>query len=418
MRRLPWAFLHIAANAVFAHLVFAGPVFVLFLTELGLNKAQIGVLIALFPLAGLVSPLVAPLVARIGYKRTFVGLWGMRKVVAACLLLTPLVSARLGAGTTPIFVTTVFGIFALCRAVAETGLYPWLREFVPDRVRGRFVALDNIIFTLFGSFAVALAGIVIGRWTGLTGFMYLVAVAVPFGLAAVVAAAFIPGGRPLPAEQAGRFDLQAATGTLRDRAFVRFLGGLGLMVLATVPLNSFLPLFARERLGLPQANIFFLQNAILAGGLLSSYLWGWAADRWGSRPVMLTGVVMAAALPLIWLAVPQQGPTRFALALAVAFASGVAGPAWNIGSSRFLFIDVVPERAAGRYMATYYAWAGLTGAVGASLAGRVLESLPGTPGLASAPGLDAYVPMFMGSTVLALLSFLVLARTQERQAAW
>ena len=82
IRRLPWAFVHIATNSVFIQLAFMGPIFVLFLVELGLDKAQIGLLLAFFPLAGIVAPLVAPVVARIGYKRTFVILWGARKIVA------------------------------------------------------------------------------------------------------------------------------------------------------------------------------------------------------------------------------------------------------------------------------------------------------------------------------------------------
>jgi MFS family permease len=415
IRRLPWAFGHIAANAVFAHLVFAGPVFVLFLTELNLSKAQIGVLLALFPLAGLAAPLVAPAVARAGYKRTFLALWLARKVVAAGLLLTPFIASRYGAGGTVTFVTAVFATFALCRAVAETGMYPWLREFVPDRVRGRFVALDNIVFTAFGFLAVGLAGYVIGQVPGVGGFMRLIAIGVPFGFIAVAAAVFIPGGAPIAREGASRLDLRTAAAVLRDARFSRFLAGLGLMVLAAVPLNSFLPLFARERIGLPQANVIFLQNAVLAGALLSSYLWGWAADRWGSKPVMLLGVAMSAAVALAWLGVPRQGALSFALALSAAFVTGLAGPAWSIGSSRFLFIDVVPQAAVGNYMALYYAWAGLTGALGASLAGRLLQGLQSGAGSSIAQRADAYSPLFIGSVALACLSLAILAGARPRR---
>ena len=79
IHRLPWAFGHIATNSVFCQLTVFGPVFILFLTELGLDKAQIGLLLALFPLAGIVALFAASPVARIGYKRTFVVLWGARK---------------------------------------------------------------------------------------------------------------------------------------------------------------------------------------------------------------------------------------------------------------------------------------------------------------------------------------------------
>ena len=132
IRRLPWAFGHIATNTVFGNLTVFGPVFILFLTELGLDKAQIGLLLALFPLAGIIAPFAAARVARVGYKRTFVVLWGARKAVAACLLLTPWVSSQYGADATLRFVALVLAAFALCRAIAETGMYPWM-----PRVRAR-----------------------------------------------------------------------------------------------------------------------------------------------------------------------------------------------------------------------------------------------------------------------------------------
>jgi MFS family permease len=98
LRRLPWAFAHIAANAIFCQLTVFGPVFILFLTELGLDKVQIGLLLAFFPLAGAVAPLVAPLVARLGYKRVFVVLWIRRFFWNCC---RPITSPNPRAPSTP-----------------------------------------------------------------------------------------------------------------------------------------------------------------------------------------------------------------------------------------------------------------------------------------------------------------------------
>jgi MFS-type transporter involved in bile tolerance (Atg22 family) len=185
------------------------------------------------------------------------------------------------------------------------------------------------------------------------------------------------------------------------------------MTLAIVPLNAFLPLFAIERIGLAQAQVIFLQGAVLVGGLLSSYLWGWAADRRGSKPIMLTGVAAAAALPLIWLAVPVLGAASFGLALAAAFLTGASLPAWAIGSSRFLFMDVVPPASTPQYMAVFYAWLGITGAMGAILAGRVLQGVQSAP-IAYA-GLDAYTLLFVLSVLLAVASLVVLRGAAQRE---
>ena len=88
IRRLPWFFLHSSTNSIFSMLTFFGPVFILFLSDLGLPKTQIGFLLSLLPFAGLVALFIAPSVARAGVKRIFIICWGLRKVVAAFLLLT------------------------------------------------------------------------------------------------------------------------------------------------------------------------------------------------------------------------------------------------------------------------------------------------------------------------------------------
>jgi MFS family permease len=367
-------------------------------------------------LAGIVAPLVAPLAARLGYKRVFVTLWTTRKLVVAGLLLTPMIAARYGAAGILRFVAADMAAFALCRAIAETGMYPWMREFVPDQVRGRFVAMDILLSTLFGFLAVSFAGYVIGRSAGLGGYMVLIAVGVLFGLAAAAAILLVPGGAPQHTAGSIRPDLRVTGATLHDRDFVRFLSGLGLMTLAIVPLNSFLTLFTRERLSLAQANVIFLQGAILVGGLLSSYLWGWAADRSGGKRVMLAGAIASVALPLLWLATPGGSAWTFPVALGVAFITGVCQPAWSIGSSRFLFMDVVPAGETAQYMAAFYAWAGITGATGAILGGRILQSVSNTLSQTGRGG-DAYAILFVASAVMALAGLAVLRRARVRSSA-
>jgi len=277
--------------------------------------------------------------------------------------------------------------------------------------------MDILLSTLFGFLAVSFAGYSIGRSTGLNGYMLLIAVGVIFGLIAAAAIAFVPGGAPQRGAGSVWPDLRATRATLNDRHFVRFLAGLGLMTLAVVPLNSFLALFARERLGLTQANVIFLQGAALVGGLISSYGWGWAADRSGGKRVMLAGAVAGSALPLLWLATPGGGPWTFSIALAVAFVTGACQPAWSIGSSRFLFMDVVPQGNTAQYMAAFYAWAGIAGATGAILAGRALQSLQGALGQAATSGLDAYAVLFVASALMALGGLAVLRQARSQPPA-
>ena len=172
-RGLPWS---IAANAcvtIFSQFTFFGSVFVLFLSELGLSKTEVGGLLSLLPFCGLVALFITPAVARFGYKRTYITFFTLRSVVAAFLLFTPLVVARWSESGALFYVAVIIGLFAISRSIGMTGYMPWAQEFVPSAVRGKYTASNNIFSTLSGFFSVTAAGFVISSIPGLSGFMVL-----------------------------------------------------------------------------------------------------------------------------------------------------------------------------------------------------------------------------------------------------
>lgn len=410
MRGLRWSIAGDSANTIFVEFTFFGSVFILFLDALGLSKGQIGLVLSFFPFAGLVAPLIAPWVARFGYKRTFVTFWGVRKFFTALLLLTPVVLALFTEQTAVLFVALIVALFALCRAIAETGKYPWSQEYVPNQVRGKYSALSNVCTTLVGIGAVAAAGYVIEYNIDLSGFMWLIGVGVLSGLLGVWAYSHIPGGAPLVyAQQSNRRNLREA---IADRNFRNYLLGIALMTLATVPMTSFLPLYMREEVGLRDGQVILLQNGLLIGGLLFVFIWGWAADRYGSTPVMLSGVLLRLFLPALWLLMPQQSPASLYFALGIAFLQGVANMGWGIGSGRLLFVSIVPPAQKGDYMALYYAWIGVMGGLSQLVGGWILQSSQGLavelPGLA----LNPYSPLFLLGLALPLFSLFFLRRVK------
>ncbi len=179
-----------------------------------------------------------------------------------------------------------------------------------------------------GFIAVTIGGFVLAQTEGLTGFMVLIAAGVVFGFASVALAVRVLAARETRAGKTRRSrELRSA---LRDRNLVRYLFSVGAITLVTVPLGAFLPLFMREQIGLSDSGIVWLQTGTLVGTLASSFIWGWAADRYGSIPVTLYGLSVRAVLPLLWMLMPRHSEWGLWIALSIALLQGVADMGWGI----------------------------------------------------------------------------------------
>src|SRR5688572_18469429 len=111
LRGLRWSIISNAANTVFVQYTFFGSIFVLFLSELGLSRSQMGFLLSLLPYFGLMAIFVAPWTERFGLKRTYITFFGARALFAAGLLLTPWVFENYGPDTTLLFVAITTAVF-------------------------------------------------------------------------------------------------------------------------------------------------------------------------------------------------------------------------------------------------------------------------------------------------------------------
>jgi HEAT repeat protein len=412
LRALPWDIGFNAANAVFVQFTFFGSVFVLFLNQLNFSKSAIGSILSLIPFTGILALFIAPAVARHGYKRSFLLSWGARNGAVLLALLTPLVQAHFGPRMLLYYVAGVVTLFSIFRAVGMTARLPWIQEFVPDTVRGKYSAVANIFSQICGFLAVIAAGYIIERSTGLNGFLFLFAAGVLFGAISIWAASSVPGGagrQPSPDEVSFRQDLLEAA---RDRNYLFYLVATGLVTLAAGPLVSFLPLFMQEEVGLSAGNVVWLQNGTLLGGLLSSYAWGWLADRYGSRPVLMWGVFFQALLPLGWLLMPRQSALSLYAALVIALMQGLATVGWQIGSTRLRFVSLVPSEKKRDYMALYYAWIGIVGGSGQLIAGRLLDLSAGISIRLFGLSLGSYAVLYVPAFILPLIGALLLWRVR------
>jgi len=410
-----WAIAADSSNSVFAQLLIGSPTMVLFLSQLGLGKGQIGLVLSFLPFAGILALFAARTVARQGYKRVFLTFWSARKIVMGTLVFTPLIAGRFGIQIAFLYVAAIIGLFAICRALGETAYYPWTIEFVPSAVRGKFGAIDNIASFITAFIAISAASYFIGRSSGLEVFTYVIGAGVCFGLLCVAFSSRIPGGKPRPAGDPGP-RWQAFRNALADRNMRLFLAGAALVILISQPLGTFLPLFMREQVGLRREQVVLLQNGSLLGMIILSYVWGLLADRFGSKVVAVSGIGLRSLLPVIWLLMPRHSAMSLPIAVGAAFLDGVANAGWDIGISRLLYVNLVPPEHKTEYLAVRYAWLGIIGGISPLIAGQLLDRLKDLSGRLWFFVLDAYTFLFIAGVGMLLAALFVVSRIRVERA--
>ena len=400
IRAFPWHLAHGALTSIFFLWTFGGSVFLLFLSELGLPKAQIGIVLSFFPFSGLLALVFAPYAARIGRKRVFLAAYTSRYFVIINLLLLPWVLTHLGQTGGIAFVFGIMIAVAVLRALGETAYFPWLQEFVPNSVRGLYSAIFNVLSTFASAAALLVAGAVVGAGTGLGRYLWLIGLGTLIGLVGIVAMKWVPGGAPDPREGTSASHFLNMVGALRNPNLGAYLRGMGGVMVGSVLLTSFLPLYLKEQLGLPAGTVVMLDTVVMVGGALSSILWGWAADRAGSRPVLMSTLAVGLFIPAGWLLLPRQIPNIVVWCGLLYFLYGVIANGSAIGAGRLLFNGVIPEEKSTAYTAIYYAWMGLTGGIAPLLAGAILTFSAGLQTRLGPVALDGYTLLFLLACVL------------------
>jgi hypothetical protein len=416
IRKLPWLVANALTNNIFCYFTLFGPVFVLFLDALKLDKSRIGFLIALMPFCQIVSLFMAPLVMRMGLKRTFLTFFGIRYGVAGFLLMTPLMVMHVGLGGAFLFVAGIILVFAICRAIGETAFYSWEQEIVPNAIRGKFGAVNSTVSTIGGVLALAVASYVVGRSEELSRFMILIGAGTVFGFISIVSASFIPGGSSESSIAGASSPFAHVTIPLKDRNFIRYICGLALVCMTTTSLASFIPLFMKESVRVGSGNVILLTTASLVAALFSGYLWGWAADRFGSKPVMLSGLCGLVLLPACWFLIPRGTPWSLIGGIGIYFFWGVASYGYGTGDRRLLYVSIVPPEKKTPYMSVYYAVAGLAGGLGPLLSGKFLDMCAGIEGRFSIFTFDQYSLFFGISLVLLVAGMMILRNVREEKA--
>jgi MFS family permease len=410
-QRLKFALAGDACNAIYLNLATAGSVLLLFLDRLGLDVAQMGVLLAAIGFGPMIAPLTAQVGARLGFRRVFLTFTTLRVLLLSGMIFAPLVARHYGSGAAFSYVAVILVAFGLARSTAESMGGPWSTEFIPPAIRGKYTALQMIVSMLCGAAAIFSIGEFLGPQAPVARFQTFFIVALAFGLLPALFYTRVPGGAPQPE---ATFSLGNILLPLKDRVYRRHL--LGHMTInfgwfATMP---FVPLYMKNHVGLPPDQVVTLDAMLMLGSLCSSFLWGWAADRYGGKPVMVSLLTLHVMMPLGLLMMPHHSEWSHVAAMTLYFAHGFIGIGWVIGFFRYFFINLVPQTNRTAYIALNTCMAGLMVGSGPLWAGWVLSKLSHLSGSIGPFSITPHTPFFVGLIVCVIIATWLMAGLPDR----
>ena len=352
-----------------------GPVLILFLDALKLDKAHIGVLLSLPLFFQVLSIFIAPLVERIGYKRSCIIFFTIRTSILFGLLYTPTVAANHGPHGAFLWVGFIMLVFSVSLVAGLTAGGPWSQEVLPTNIRSKVIALNTFLCSIMVLGGTWFAGYWIERSKGLSGFMFLIALGAGVGLFAVASHSFFPGGDKIKRASHSKEHYLNMLKAFKDKDFVGLLFGIAIFIFIVQGVGSFVPLFMKDIIGIESGKVVHLTMWTMAGTIIAVYFWGWAADRFGGKPVFVTGVMFHILMPFLWYAIPRNaGNVSFYFAVAVSFIGGLVCVAYLIGIDRYLFLTIFPPDKKTSYHSVWFGWTGFFAGLGPLAVGFGLKS--------------------------------------------
>ncbi len=412
-QRLPWWLTAGMLDNIRISFIF-GPVLVLFLDALGFGKGQIGFLIALPLFFQVLAIFIVPLIEFIGYKRSCITFFSMRTLILFGLLFTPGIARAHGIDGAFVWVTFVMFVFSFALVSGLTAAGPWSQEILPTNIRSKIIALNTFLCSIVVLAGTWFAGFWIKHSQGLSGFMFLIGTGASVGILAVICHGFFPGGARIKRKSHSREHFANMFKAFQDKDFVGLLWGIAIFIFIVQGVASFIPLYMKDIIGIDRGDVIYLTMWTTLGTIIAVYFWGWTADRFGGKPVFVTGVMFHILMPFLWYAIPRNaGSTSFYAAVGVSFIGGLLCVAYLIGIDRYLFLTIFPPDKKTSYHSVWFAWTGFFAGMGPLAVGLALKLFHGLDESNFALfhfKINSFLPVFVAHIIMPVAAIYIIGK--------
>lgn len=324
---------------------------ILYAKSLDASATVLGIIAGMLPLLVIFQIPAARFVDAVGYKKFVLSGWSIRTIFVFLLALVPLSAGFLPPESRLALVLLLLFFFNLSRGISSCGWLPWITSIISANRRGTFLTREATMVNLASFGAFWLAALVLGGDPSPWRFSAL------FFFSAVCAAISLIFLRRIPPEPHVDPDQRPPRPRLSVmlslRPFRKLLGMNVVWALANGGVLTFLVAWLKEEGTWTEEAILMLTSVTFIGALLNQMLISRGLDRFGSRPVLIGGMIVWTLLLGCWTAIAGElMAPHVALVIVLMLVLGLAGSMVNLSNIRLVMLSV-PDAGRSHYFAIF-----------------------------------------------------------------
>lgn len=341
---------------------------------LGANNFVIGLLGSLAPMSQMMQ---IPAILAVEY----VGLRKLLTVVFALLSRLSLAAAALMPFFAPdalkaklFFIFMV--IFFVAGSAAGCSWNSWIKDIVPESIRGSYLAKRLSAATALGALLTIVAGFGIDRLQNLIGdesaafgLIFLLAAAIGFYGVYALCRVHEP---PMMRDPEAKNWILTLVAPLKDQNFRKLLAFTTCWSFSVIMAGAFMAVYMLERIGLPMSQVILLAVLSQVTNVYFFKLWGGIADRFSNKSVLAVAVPLFILVMVLYpfTTMPESYTLTMPLLIIIHIFGGISTAGFNLCAAN-IALKLAPQGKATAYLGANAFCSGLAATIAPILGGAI-----------------------------------------------
>jgi MFS family permease len=337
-------------NAVAFQVMMGAPI-ILFAKSLGASSTVLGIIAAFTPLMTVMQLPAARFLDRYSYRQFVLSGWGLRTVFIFIVAGVPLLAFLDNTSKLAVLLSVLF-LFNLLRGISSAGWMPWIATIIPESIRGRFLARDQLFMYVGSLLSLLASSFVMSGHVDPWEYSLVFLISAAGGTASLWFIKRIPDA---PGGEAMSRSAQPVPwlAMLSHTPFLRLVVFNVLFMVMIGSLGVFTVEYLRQYQHFDADLILLLSCVAFVGPILSLMLTARIIDVVGSKPILRASLILFALILSTWLLIAGGViPCTALMVLILNFCSGLAGANFSVANLR-ITMATMPEMGRNHFFALF-----------------------------------------------------------------